>query len=529
VMRFKETKLKGAYIIELEPYEDERGFFARSFCQNEFEQHGLNFRIVQCNVSYNKKKGTLRGMHYQVAPYEEAKLVSCIRGAVYDVIIDLRANSSTYRKWFAVELTAENHKMLYVPAGLAHGFQTLEDNTTVFYQMSEFYHPECTRGVRWNDPMFGIEWPLPVEIISEQDSHYPDYSFQDYSYLHTYSSNEIRPIDDGLTNFDNTKLAGALAKAGENELLREIILEALYQAESQADNTDAFRNEICLPIIHSLLRDGQMHRVVLQNGLIFEVGVDSRIEEALLLRSSAHPDHVWEPQTTKLLVNLATDAHAFEPMEHAFNRLLHHLKINGITNVSAHQIALWEKSNIELSVEGEAALATSIPVKEDEGTPMATTQSITIDDYIALRSLPCVGLIMLDIEGGEEKALAGASKTLSLPFPEAPHLIFEVHRNYVDWSSGLENTSVVNFVRSMGYTIFAIRDFHDNYPMAGKAVEIIPVDRVYLEGPPHGFNLLATKDSNLVRRLGLRVVKNVSPKLLVHKNPSLHHPLDGLP
>ena len=174
-MIFKETKLRGAYIIELEPLEDERGFFARSFCQKEFEQHSLNFCIVQCNLSHNKRKGTLRGMHYQIPPHEEAKLMSCIRGAIYDVIIDLRPNSSTYRQWFAVELTAENYKMLYVPTGFAHGFQTLVDHTEVFYQMSEFYHPECARGVRWNDPAFGIVWPDDIRVISDRDRQYPDF------------------------------------------------------------------------------------------------------------------------------------------------------------------------------------------------------------------------------------------------------------------------------------------------------------------------------------------------------------------
>lgn len=171
-MIFKETKLKGAYVIELEPLEDERGFFARSFCQKEFEEHGLNPRIVQCNISFNKKKGTLRGMHYQVAPHKEAKLVSCIRGAIYDVIIDLRPNSSTYCQWVAVELSAENYKMLYIPEGFAHGFQTLEDNTVVFYQMSEFYHPECARGVRLDDTAFKIKWPIGQLIISSKDKSF---------------------------------------------------------------------------------------------------------------------------------------------------------------------------------------------------------------------------------------------------------------------------------------------------------------------------------------------------------------------
>lgn len=171
-MRFNKTTIKGLYIIEPERLEDERGFFARTFCQKEFEAHGLNTRLVQCSISYNKRMGTLRGMHYQVAPMAEAKLVRCTGGAIYDVIIDLRPGSLTYFQWVAVELNAENRKMLYIPEGFAHGFQTLEDNTEVFYQISEFYAPEYARGVRWDDPAFGIEWPLPVKIISEKDRSY---------------------------------------------------------------------------------------------------------------------------------------------------------------------------------------------------------------------------------------------------------------------------------------------------------------------------------------------------------------------
>ncbi|NOR47281.1 MAG: dTDP-4-dehydrorhamnose 3,5-epimerase [Methanosarcinaceae archaeon] len=171
-MRFTETRLKGAFIIELERLEDERGFFARTFCQKEFEAHGLNPRLVQCNISYNKHKGTLRGMHYQAAPMAEAKLVSCTRGAIYDVIIDLRPESPTYCQWIADELNTENRMMIYIPEGFAHGFQTLEDDTEVFYHMSEFFSPEHARGVRWDDPMFGIEWPLDTKIISEKDKNY---------------------------------------------------------------------------------------------------------------------------------------------------------------------------------------------------------------------------------------------------------------------------------------------------------------------------------------------------------------------
>ena len=173
-MKFTESKLKGAYIIEPELITDERGFFARSWCQQEFEKRGLNSRLLQCNISFNHKKGTLRGMHYQTKPYEEAKLVRCTKGGIYDVIIDLRGESPTFKQWDSVELTAENYKMLYVPEGFAHGFQTLEDNTEVFYQMSEFYHSESARGLRWDDPRLGINWPvLDSMVISEKDNSYP--------------------------------------------------------------------------------------------------------------------------------------------------------------------------------------------------------------------------------------------------------------------------------------------------------------------------------------------------------------------
>jgi dTDP-4-dehydrorhamnose 3,5-epimerase len=175
-MILTETKLKGSYLIEPKKIADERGFFARSFCQKEWQKYGLNLNLVQCNISYNKTKGTLRGMHYQIEPYPEAKSVRSTQGVIYDVIIDLRRNSSTFKQWIGVELTAKNHKMLYIPEGFAHGFQTLEDDTEVFYQMSEFYHPECAKGIRWNDPNFEIKWLLTENlIISEKDQNYPDF------------------------------------------------------------------------------------------------------------------------------------------------------------------------------------------------------------------------------------------------------------------------------------------------------------------------------------------------------------------
>ncbi len=175
-MIFCPTKLPGVFVIEPEKRGDDRGFFARSFCRQEFEANGLNPHVSQCNISFTRSKGTLRGMHFQAAPYAEAKLVRCTRGTIYDVIIDLRVQSSAFKQHVAVELSAENHKMIYVPEGCAHGFQTMEDDTEVFYQMSQDYAPDYARGVRWNDPAFGIEWPHAEPIILQRDRSYPDFT-----------------------------------------------------------------------------------------------------------------------------------------------------------------------------------------------------------------------------------------------------------------------------------------------------------------------------------------------------------------
>jgi dTDP-4-dehydrorhamnose 3,5-epimerase len=168
-MIFTEARLKGSYLIEPERVEDGRGFFARTWCRREFEKRGMKGSFVQCNISFNKKKGTLRGMHYNARPYQEAKLVRCTMGAIFDVIIDLRPDSPTFMRWGGFDLTAANRRMLYVPEGFAHGFLTLDDETEVFYQMSEFYEPGYERGIRWDDPLFGIDWPAEVKVISDRD------------------------------------------------------------------------------------------------------------------------------------------------------------------------------------------------------------------------------------------------------------------------------------------------------------------------------------------------------------------------
>lgn len=174
-MEFRQTRLDGAYVIELEKHADERGFFARAWCEREFREHGLDARIVQCSISSNRRKGTVRGMHFQIPPFAEAKIVRCTKGALFDIIVDVRPESPTFMQWFGVELTSGLGTMLYIPNGFAHGFQTLENDTELLYQMSEFYSPAHARGFCWDDVAFAIQWPLAVKIISERDRTFPSF------------------------------------------------------------------------------------------------------------------------------------------------------------------------------------------------------------------------------------------------------------------------------------------------------------------------------------------------------------------
>jgi dTDP-4-dehydrorhamnose 3,5-epimerase len=174
-MRFTSLEIGGAFVIDVEAHADERGSFARSFCSREFAEHGLPEHFPQHSLSYNVRKGTLRGMHFQKAPHEEGKLVGCIRGAIFDVCLDLRRDSPTFLKWQGFELSADNRRQLYIPKGCAHGFQTLTDAAEVNYRISEFYVPDAGAGYRYNDPAFGVQWPLPVSMISDRDRDYPDF------------------------------------------------------------------------------------------------------------------------------------------------------------------------------------------------------------------------------------------------------------------------------------------------------------------------------------------------------------------
>jgi dTDP-4-dehydrorhamnose 3,5-epimerase len=174
-MLFTETRLKGAFIIQLEKRGDERGFFARTFCQKEFSDHDLNPQLSQANLAYSRFKGTLRGMHYQAMPHAEAKLVRCTKGAIFDVAVDLRPDSATYRQWFGVTLSGDNYKMFYIPEEFAHGYMTIEDHCELTYMVSAFYEPHAERGVRWDDPAFNIKWPFSPKVISDKDKKWADY------------------------------------------------------------------------------------------------------------------------------------------------------------------------------------------------------------------------------------------------------------------------------------------------------------------------------------------------------------------
>ena len=352
-----------------------------------------------------------------------------------------------------------------------------------------------------------------------------------------------------IEDLNPDEVVSALAQAGLDATFRTEVLESLRAAQLRASDPKAFRDNVRWPLIAALLQEAGVHQVRLSN-VLFEVTPQSRIERALLHSTQARPDHVWEPQTTRLLCMLSENAkaiiiggayigdqaltiaamlaergsdgvvHAFEPMEGAYRQLERNIELNALTNVRPQRLGLWADSDCFLAVDGPAALGSSHIVAEDDS---GAVPAISIDDYVEAAGIESVGLIMLDTEGGEEEALAGASKLLHRS--DAPNIVFEIHRSFVDWSEGLPKTSVVRMLTDLGYEVFAIRDFHDNYSMAGRPIEIVPAATVYLEGPPHGFNMLATRDRDLVARLQLRVVDNVSPKLLLEKDPRLHHPL----
>ncbi len=353
---------------------------------------------------------------------------------------------------------------------------------------------------------------------------------------------------------DTDRLSRALAKIAADPDRRSAFVRHLkaFERDIARPGLDA-REEITGPLVDAVFDDDQMVRKTLADGTVFDFLYRSKIARDFLMSDPEVPDHAWEPQTTRLLLRLAQGArnvvvggayfgdhsiliaraiaagggtvHAFEPNSDQRRMLMHNAALNGLTNIVPRSEGLWDTGGASLALTGYDSFAS--PTTADDGADGAF-RAITIDSYLAGAGVDRLDLLMLDIEGAEFKALQGAAQALSRPDGSGPHIVFEVHRHYVDWTDGLQNTPLVRFLAGHGYHVFALRDFNSNQDMAGQPVEVIPCAEVHLEGPPHGFNMVAVKDPALFDGPGYRVVRGVSPKLLRHKDPALHHPLGGL-
>lgn len=349
------------------------------------------------------------------------------------------------------------------------------------------------------------------------------------------------------------KARAALSRIASNEQWRSAFIRQLvaYEGEIEAPGVDV-REEITGPLVDALFDDDQVVRKTLSNGVTFEFLYRSKIARDFVMSTPETPDHAWEPQTSRILVKLAKGArqvviggayfgdhavliakeiapgggvvHAFEPNDQQRAMLARNAQINGLSNIRPRPEGLWSDSSTNLRLVGYDSFATA-EVAEEGGEGFRT---VTIADYLAAQGVDRLDLIVVDIEGAELGALKGAAPFLEKPKGEAPAILFEVHRHYVDWSNGLPNTEIVKFLTDRGYTVFALRDFNSNYDLSNKPIELIPADAVHLEGPPHGFNMVAVKDPKVFDGPGYAVVRGVSPKYLRHKDPRLHHPVGGL-
>lgn len=351
---------------------------------------------------------------------------------------------------------------------------------------------------------------------------------------------------------DGSKLARALQLLGANRPLRDELMQWLKQAERRLDYTGATRDDITGPIIDALHTDDDRYVKTLADGTRFEFLYRTKIARDFILSEEEHPTHVWEPQTTRLLQYLAGAmtgdvliggayfgdhaillarqlaatsrlVHCFEPNPAQAGMLEHNAQLNALRNIRLERAGLWHEAGQTLRLDGFDSFANAVPTEgTDEGEGFHT---VTIDQYC--QDHHChLGVVMLDIEGAELHALQGAMHVLR---EDQPAVVFEVHRDYVDWSGGLARTPICSLLAGAGYRLFAVRDFNSHQEMGARRIELIPVDSVYLEGPPHGFNMLAAPPGTLLEDPLFRIVENVSPKLLRHKAPALHHPFDGLP
>jgi FkbM family methyltransferase len=343
-------------------------------------------------------------------------------------------------------------------------------------------------------------------------------------------------------------MTSALGELGRDPATRARIIAALLEFERLPQHRfTRVRDEITGPLADALHANAGLLRKELSSGIVFDFHYRSKITRDFVMSAEEKPDHVWEPQATRLMVHFAAQAkhvliggayfgdqaipaaralhgicHAFEADREQAAMLAHNAALNGLDNIRGHATALWSDSSAKLQLEGPDSLAVTVPFAGGAAVPVTT-----IDDYLAAEGVACVDAIMLDLEGSELEALRGAERQLSLPRGNAPHVIFEVHGARDDWSRGLQNTEVYRFVKSFGYTIYAIRDIQSNVAFAPWPIELVPPESAYLAGPPHGFNMLAVKDPEVIANDNFAIVPNVSPKLLLHRDPALHAPRGG--
>lgn len=350
------------------------------------------------------------------------------------------------------------------------------------------------------------------------------------------------------------KLRSALDNIAKNPAWRNAFIRQLLALEKQIATPDLEVRELVTgPLVDALFSDNEVVRKSLANGTVLDFYYRSKIARDFVMSEPEVPTHAWEPQTTRLLVNLAKTAkqaliggayfgdhailiaqqvarnqgqvHAFEPNDDQRNMLVHNAKLNNLTNIVARPEGLWDNSTSSLQLVGDDSFASSEAI---EGDATGGIRTVTVEDYLGTLGVSQLDLIMLDIEGAELRVLLGAQKYLAAPAGEAPAIVFEVHRHYVDWSDGLVNTEIVKLLTGFGYKIFALRDFNSNVDLSKHRIELIPVASVHLGELAHGFNMVAVKDDKIFDAAEYSLCKDVSPKLLRHRDPALHHPIGGL-
>jgi FkbM family methyltransferase len=347
-------------------------------------------------------------------------------------------------------------------------------------------------------------------------------------------------------DLNGSLLKEAMLKIGRNENLRKDLIAFLKNAETLFNDKTDVRSEITGPIIDALHDEKDIYEKILNDGTRFRFLFRTKIARDFLMSNQEYPNHVWEPQTTKLLLKLSekltgdvivggayfgdqailvakkihlNKVHCFEPNQDQFGMLVENAKINQLNNLVANRLGLWSESSLKLKLEGFDSFANAVLAESDEDG----FNTVTIDDYSKKLDIK-ISLIQLDIEGAELGALKGANEVL---YKDHPIIIFEVHKHYVNWDDGLANTEICLYLSGIGYKLYAIRDINSHMDMQGKQIELIPLDSIYLNGPPHGFNMIAIFDDSIFNDPDFKIVKNVSPKLLLHKDPALHHPTDG--